>query len=348
MKLKKILLPIFIGTALLMASFISVVSGIGGNIKVQRRTSAGVVSSELNGNIRQDTQVITADSGDNLFEITTHDDLEYTGEEQLLITITPLDGTVYYRVVEGEYASSNALTSSNYTSYSSGSAGETIEIKATEIGTYTVYYYVPASATYNEISSSATVSIVEPKQSNLFEISVSNGLVYNGSEQTLMTITPRTGSIYYRVESGEYNEDYALYLGNHTNYTSSSANTTVTISATNAGTYTVYYYIPENDDYKEVSSSSTVTIESVSTNLTINPNGGTWNGTTSNSTISQTVGSSYSIQAPTGATGYHFTNWSGSTNVIEPVALKDEVMTFDGVDDYINLGRDYMYEDKLF
>lgn len=45
--------------------------------------------------------------------------------------------------------------------------------------------------------------------------------------------------------------------------------------------------------------------------LTINPNGGTWNSTTSNSTVTKAYGSTYTVANPT-RSGYRFTGWTKS------------------------------------
>ena len=45
--------------------------------------------------------------------------------------------------------------------------------------------------------------------------------------------------------------------------------------------------------------------------LTINPNAGTWNGSTANSTITQDYGTTYTVENPT-RTGYTFTGWTHS------------------------------------
>ena len=48
--------------------------------------------------------------------------------------------------------------------------------------------------------------------------------------------------------------------------------------------------------------------------LTINPNGGVYNGTTSNTTITQNYGTQYAMLYPT-KTGYTFSSWQSDTAV---------------------------------
>ena len=348
MKLKKILLPVFIGATLLMASFISVLSGIAGGEKNNREGRA-VVGAELN--LHQETPALSTTAVDEAFEITTYDQLVYDGTEKTLMTITPLsERSVYYKVVKAEYSSEDIITESTYIYCSNGEAGATVTITAITAGTYTVYYYLPAvDGAYTEVSSSSTIQIKEPKQNNLFEISIYDKQTYDGTAKTLMTIKPLTNKVYYDVKVGEYNSDYVINSDNYDTYSCGELGETVTISETDVGTYTVYYYIPGDDNYIEVASSATITIELLALfDVTLNPNGGTWSdGSTANQVISQAINSSYAFETPT-KEGYHVSSWSGGHTAIQPVALKDRVMTFDGSSNYIALGRKYMYTDKLF
>ena len=85
-----------------------------------------------------------------------------------------------------------------------------------------------------------------------------------------------------------------------------------------------------------------------SSTVTINPNGGTYNGTTSNSTISAKYRDLVNVATPT-RNGYIFNGWrvsSGSGTSREAQYLLDE-QTFDGVDDFVAIGRDQMYTDKI-
>ena len=82
--------------------------------------------------------------------------------------------------------------------------------------------------------------------------------------------------------------------------------------------------------------------------LTINPNGGTLNGSTSTTTQTVTYRDMINLATPT-RTGYTFKGWqvtSGDATVTETQYLWEE-QSFDGVDDYIAIGRDQMYTDKI-
>ena len=85
-----------------------------------------------------------------------------------------------------------------------------------------------------------------------------------------------------------------------------------------------------------------------SVTVTINPDGGSYNGSTSNSSISAKYRDLVNLEVPT-KTGYTFKGWqitSGSGTITNTQYLWEE-RSFDGVDDYIALGRDQMYTDKI-
>ena len=82
--------------------------------------------------------------------------------------------------------------------------------------------------------------------------------------------------------------------------------------------------------------------------LTINPNGGTLNGSTSTTTQTVSYRDMINLATPT-RTGYTFKGWqvtSGDATVTETQYLWEE-QSFDGVDDYIAIGRDQMYTNKI-
>ena len=85
-----------------------------------------------------------------------------------------------------------------------------------------------------------------------------------------------------------------------------------------------------------------------SVTVTINPDGGSYNGSSSNSSISAKYRDLVNLEVPT-KTGYTFKGWqitSGSGTITNTQYLWEE-RSFDGVDDYIALGRDQMYTDKI-
>ena len=75
--------------------------------------------------------------------------------------------------------------------------------------------------------------------------------------------------------------------------------------------------------------------------LKIEPNNGTYDGSTSLKTISQNYNTSYTFKTPSRA-GHTFNGWSVGRNLIG--ASK----TFDGSSTFVSLGRTYMYTDKIY
>ncbi|MBQ7797907.1 MAG: InlB B-repeat-containing protein, partial [Clostridia bacterium] len=127
----------------------------------------------------------------------------------------------------------------------------------------------------------------------------------------------------------------------------SSTTTSVDISVTNAGDYTVYYYIPETDEYLEASGAVSGTLENLTSTVNFTLNNGYWSeGMSSNDATSVgEIGSSVSV-GQVEQEGYEYTGWSEDT--LSPVTLENEVKTFNGTSDYIDLGTNYKYADKLF
>ena len=75
--------------------------------------------------------------------------------------------------------------------------------------------------------------------------------------------------------------------------------------------------------------------------LDIEPNGGTYNGSSNKQTITQDYNSSYTFKTPS-RTGYTFNGWSIGRNLI------NESTSFNGSSTVIKLGRTYMYTDKIY
>ena len=99
--------------------------------------------------------------------------------QQLISSVTVSGGTPYYKI-------GTELTSSNYSS--TGSSDKTT-ITGTNATSYTIYYYVPTTSVYNELSGSKVCSI--GKYTPSVALSASTGTVnYNAS--TTFTATPTT------------------------------------------------------------------------------------------------------------------------------------------------------------
>jgi methionine-rich copper-binding protein CopC len=119
------------------------------------------------------------------------------------ITVSSSKGTIMYGTTSGTY---NLTSSPTYTN----------------AGTYTVYYQVTKTG-YTTVTGSRTVTISKATGS-ITTAPTGKSLTYTGSAQTLITAgSSSTGSMRYKV-------------GSNGTYSSSLP------TATNAGTYTVYYY----------------------------------------------------------------------------------------------------------
>ena len=144
--------------------------------------------------------------------------LIYTGSAQELVNAgSSTGGTMQYKVNEGEW--SDAVPS------------------ATNAGTYTVYYRVQGSETYagneggsfNVTIAKATVVLTAP--------TAKTNLTYNTNAQSLVNAGSTTaGTLQYKVGSGAWG--------------------TTIPSATNAGTYVVYYRVVGDDNYADVAEAS--------------------------------------------------------------------------------------------
>ena len=116
--------------------------------------------------------------------------------------------------------------------------------------------------------------------------------------------------------------------------------TGLSVSGDSTGNLT-YTYDDSNNSLVALWNRSSVTV-------TINPDGGSYNGSTSNSSISAKYRDFINLETPT-KPGYIFNGWtvsSGSGTLREAQYLLQE-RSFDGVDDFVAIGRDQMYTDKI-
>ena len=155
-------------------------------------------------------------------------DLTYTGSPITLVNAgEPSGGKIFYKLGDGEY--SEELPS------------------ATNAGTYTVYYKVVSDdPNYEDVGEqSFTVTIAKAISTYENEPTAVSGLGYTGQAQALVQegFEAEHGDVYFSLsETGEYTKDIP--------------------SATNAGTYTVYYKVISDDpNYEDIAEQSfTVTI----------------------------------------------------------------------------------------
>lgn len=159
--------------------------------------------------------------------------LTYNGKAQPLITAASnATGTVYYKIGEN-------------------GAWSTAVPTATNVGSYKIYYCVAPTDTHTEIKetligtstiSTATVSITAP---------TAKTLTYNGSAQTLVNAGATSGGTmkYSTSENGTYS--------------------TTIPTGTNAGNYTVWYYVDGGSNFTTTSKQSvSVTINKVTPSVT--------------------------------------------------------------------------------
>jgi hypothetical protein len=204
--------------------------------------------------------------------------LSYTGGAQPLVTPgESAGGTIRYKV-----------TTTN-TRPSKSDTGWTTEVPtATDAGTYYVWYYTEGNDNYGETDvcgTPVTVTVgkaagtTDPAQTMTKPVSAktSDGggsLPYTGSAQPLVTAgESKAGSLYYKVTT------------TNTQPSKSDAGWTTEVpTATDAGTYYVWYYAAGNGNYSETAVSATpvkvVIGQSISPSTTINPfeDGGGSNG----------------------------------------------------------------------
>ena len=145
--------------------------------------------------------------------------LKYNDESQKIVQGTVKGGTIYYRIgVNGSWNSS--------------------EPSKTNAGTYDVYYYIKGDNNHNNVGSEddplGPITTTIEKADPVINITNFNDLVYDGTEQNLVDYETEAGDIQFKIENGTWSSNLP--------------------KATDAGTYKVYYYIKENENYKELGS----------------------------------------------------------------------------------------------
>ena len=173
--------------------------------------------------------------------------LAYTGEAQALVTAgTTTGGTLLYSL-DGQTWSEN-------------------EPAGIEAGDYTVYYKVDGGANYESVEAKTLAVTIGKAIAGLTAAPTANNRTYDGTEQPLVTAgTVSAGTLVY---STEENGTYAA---------------TIPV-ATNAGSYTVWYYVQGGNNYDDTEKAS-VQVEIKPIELEVNANDAayakTYDGTTS-------------------------------------------------------------------
>lgn len=170
-----------------------------------------------------------------------------------------------------------------------------------KFGSYTAYARVYYSENYNASTNKTTVSLssVDFYVSNSFGSSPCHGTVsFAGT-----TVKTFSGGYTNQASGGGWNE------------ITNSSGGSVTVSHSTSGTATmsmsIDIYVLFNDAKFYVDDSGSVNLTTHTSTLTVNPNGGTWNGSTSSQNFSQAPTSSKTIANPS-RTGYTFDGWTKS------------------------------------
>lgn len=164
----------------------------------------------------------------------TNRNVTYTGAAQNLINAgTTNDGTIYYKLNNGGWSTSIPT--------------------ATNAGSYTVYYYVRGDSNHID-SDQASLAVTIAKANAYFVTAPSaKSLTYNGNAQALLNAgTASAGTIKYAIHGGNWS--------------------TSVPTATNAGTYTVYYYIDGDANHNGTATATVyVTISKANSYYTVTP-----------------------------------------------------------------------------
>ena len=230
---------------------------------------------------------------------TAKSNLKYTGSAQALVNAGSTDGgTMQYKLDSGSYSTSIPT--------------------AINAGSYTVYYKVVGNDFYNDYAEhSVSVSIAKATAS--VTAPTAKSLTYTGSAQALVNAgSTNFDTIQYKLGSGSYS--------------------TTIPTATNAGSYTVYYKVDGTSNYNGYSEQSVnVTIAKKSFTPTVNITGWTYgdnangpsvSGNTSGGAVTYTYAtqgsSSYSATVPTNVGNYTVkATIAATTNYNEATATKN-------------------------
>ncbi len=159
----------------------------------------------------------------------TANSLTYTGGAQALVTAGKTSGgTLKYSLAKEDSYDTKIPT-------------------ATNAGEYTVWYMVEGDSNYNGTEPQSVTVTIGKADAKLGTAPTANSLTYTGGAQALVTAgSSQDGAVEYRLgENGEFGRDIP--------------------TATDAGTYTVYYKVAGDDNHKDTAEGSvTVTIGQLS------------------------------------------------------------------------------------
>ena len=204
----------------------------------------------------------------------TGNTLSYTGQAQTLVTGGSATGGTLEYSTDGKTYSTTVPT-------------------GTDVGEYTVYYRVTGDANHNDVAAASVKATIANSQSTVETAPVANTLTYTGQAQALVTAGTAThGEMQYSTDGQTYS--------------------TTIPTATNAGTYDVWYQVKGNTGYNDVAAQKlTVTIAKANATVTA-PTGNTLSytgqaqtlvtgGSATGGTLEySTDGKTYSTTVPTG------------------------------------------------
>lgn len=121
-----------------------------------------------------------------------------------------------------------------YSTTSGGTYSTTIP-KGTNAGSYDVWYKVVGNSNVNDVGP-AKITVNIAKATGTATVNGTTN-TYNGSAKDLVTVSSNTGTMHYKVDSGGWS--------------------TTLPQATNAGSWTIYWYMDASDNYTGIASAST-------------------------------------------------------------------------------------------
>lgn len=225
-------------------------------------------------------------------------------------------GTIYW----GTTSATSGMT--NTTAVSAANAGTDVTITSrTNYGTTTVYaYFVPTDSNYNSLGSSTndhaskSVTVAKATDARVTAALTTGTLTYDGTAKTLATVSSSEGCTYYlgyKLSSAATADDQITW---------GSANSSIT--ATNAGTYYVYYkFTPDSNHsnsaaYTQIGTTRVIGTATITTSGTGNQSY-VYDGSAHGSAISATTVNSQTatIKYGTSSGSYTLTSAPQATNV---------------------------------
>ena len=193
--------------------------------------------------------------------------LVYSGSAQQLVKIsnkTPGNLKTNFKVIT-EDKKETKITADIYNTIDATEVTGAQNLKATNAGTYYVYYCLNSNNVSNYGKAYGKVKVTIAQAESSITVSGKENLTYNGSAQQLVTVSnknPNNLTTEFKVTTEDKGE------GNETTYNETLKDVTSVIGvqnvkATNAGTYYVYYCFNHGADtnYKNVYGKKVVTIK---------------------------------------------------------------------------------------